>query len=91
MSFFQVVIISLLKETILAGTATTQTLIIVMRIHMVSTILTVPYIQHVRHGNDDTIIINLRPRKDACFGCHIKSWRKSTWCLIDWICHSGCN
>jgi hypothetical protein len=41
------VTISLLKETILAGTATTETLIVVMRTHMVSTICAVPYIQHV--------------------------------------------
>jgi hypothetical protein len=46
-SFFQGVTISLLKETILAGTATTEALMVVMRIHMVSTICTLSYIQHV--------------------------------------------
>jgi hypothetical protein len=41
------VTISLLKETILAGTATTEELMVVMKIHKVSTICTILYIHHV--------------------------------------------
>lgn len=41
MSFFQGVTISLLKETILAGTVTTEELMVVIKIHMVSTIYTI--------------------------------------------------
>jgi len=47
MSFFHGVIISLLKETILAGTATTKELMAVMKIHKFSTICTILYTHHV--------------------------------------------
>lgn len=43
MSFFHGVTISLLKETILAGTATTEELMVVMKIRKVSTICTILY------------------------------------------------
>jgi len=47
MSFFHGVTISLLKETILAGTATTEELLVVMKIHKDSTICTILYIHHI--------------------------------------------
>jgi len=46
MSFFHGVTISLLKETILAGTATTEELMVVMKICKFSTNCTVLYIYH---------------------------------------------